>query len=50
MNMLRHWEYIIARDHKGWDGNGDIPAGGKYSEQFSGYPEGKRVTDQSKLR
>ena len=48
MNMLLHWEYIIARDHKGWDGNGGIPAGGwgrKYSEQLSGYPEGKRVTD-----
>ncbi len=28
MNMLLHWEYIIARDHKGWDGNGGIPAGG----------------------
>lgn len=25
--MLLHWEYIIARDHKGWDGNGGIPAG-----------------------
>jgi len=29
MNMLLHWEYLIAgrpRDHKGWDGNGGIPA------------------------
>jgi hypothetical protein len=29
MNMLLHWEYLIAgrpRDHKGGDGNGGIPA------------------------
>lgn len=57
MNMLLHWEYLIAgrpRDHKGWDGNGGIPAQHtpvngsrkigrgvgyrKYSEQLSGYP------------
>lgn len=57
MNMLLHWEYLIAgrpRDHKGWDGNGGIPAQHtpvngsreigrgvgyrKSSEQLSGYP------------
>jgi hypothetical protein len=55
MNMLSHGEYLIAgrpRDHKGWGGNGGIPAqhtpvngsreiGGGYrksSEQLSGYP------------
>lgn len=29
MNMLSHGEYLIAgrpRDHKGWGGNGGIPA------------------------
>lgn len=57
MNMLVNWKYLIAvrpRDHKGWDGNGGIPAQHtpmngsreigrrvgyrKYSEQLSGYP------------
>jgi len=53
MNILLHWEYLIAgrpRKNKGWDGNGGIPAPvngsreigrgvgyRKYSEQLSGY-------------